>query len=250
MIIFFTGTGNSRIIAEKIAEVTGDEIINSFEPIRNRTYINYHSDRPWVFVAPTYAWRIPKLFEEFLRKSQFEGNDKAYFVMTCGDDIGNAAGYLKKICDEKKLSFMGVKEVIMPENYTAMFPVPDKRETERIVAAGIHSAEKIAEKILKEERIGRDSVSVADRIKSTIVNGPFYAFCVKAKAFHAEDSCVGCGHCEKVCPLVNIKMVDGKPCWGEVCTHCMACINSCPEKAIEYGKKSQGKPRIYDGEAR
>ena len=31
MIIFFTGTGNSRIIAEKIAGVTGDEIINSFE---------------------------------------------------------------------------------------------------------------------------------------------------------------------------------------------------------------------------
>ena len=29
------------------------------------------------------------------------------------------------------------------------------------------------------------------------------------------------------------------------CTHCMACICYCPTSAIEYGKKSLGKPRYH-----
>ena len=37
----------------------------------------------------------------------------------------------------------------------------------------------------------------------------------------------------------------GKPVWGKDCTHCMACICYCPAEAIEYGKKSLGKPRYY-----
>lgn len=41
----------------------------------------------------------------------------------------------------------------------------------------------------------------------------------------------------------NIQLIDGKPVWGKNCTHCMACICYCPQEAIEYGKKSVGKPR-------
>ncbi len=43
----------------------------------------------------------------------------------------------------------------------------------------------------------------------------------------------------------NIRMENGKPVWGQACTHCMACICYCPTEAIEYGKKSVGKPRYH-----
>ena len=57
------------------------------------------------------------------------------------------------------------------------------------------------------------------------------------------DACIGCGKCERVCVLKNISIREGRPIWGEECTHCMACICGCPTEAIEYGKRSQGKPR-------
>ena len=38
---------------------------------------------------------------------------------------------------------------------------------------------------------------------------------------------------------------NGKPLWGQDCTHCMACICCCPAEAIEYGKMSLGKPRYH-----
>lgn len=58
-----------------------------------------------------------------------------------------------------------------------------------------------------------------------------------------SDACVGCGQCASKCPLNNIELRNGKPEWGKQCTHCMACISYCPAKAIEYGKRSVGKPR-------
>ena len=38
---------------------------------------------------------------------------------------------------------------------------------------------------------------------------------------------------------------NGKPLWGQDCTHCMACICCCPAEAIEYGRMSLGKPRYH-----
>ena len=84
-----------------------------------------------------------------------------------------------------------------------------------------------------------------DRVVSGPVNRLFYPLCVKAKAFHVSDDCIGCGKCVKLCPLNNITLENGKPVWGRKCTHCMACISYCPEKAIEYGKKSSEKERYY-----
>ena len=78
-----------------------------------------------------------------------------------------------------------------------------------------------------------------------IVNPAFYALFVKAKAFRATDSCVGCGRCVSLCPMNNIRLEGARPVWGKDCTHCMACICRCPKAAIEYGKKSVGKPRYH-----
>ena len=70
---------------------------------------------------------------------------------------------------------------------------------------------------------------------------------------NCKYGCIGCGKCEKVCPLDNIRLKKGKPEWGGDCTHCMACICSCPREAIEYGKKTLGKrrylcPEVYKRE--
>ena len=78
---------------------------------------------------------------------------------------------------------------------------------------------------------------------SAVVNPAFYTLFVKDKKFSADGKCTGCGMCAKLCPMNNIALRAGKPEWKGYCTHCMACICSCPAHAIEYGKKSLGKPR-------
>ena len=81
-----------------------------------------------------------------------------------------------------------------------------------------------------------------DRLKSGPVNEGFYKFYVKTDAFYVTEACTGCSFCVEACPLNNIQLNGGKPVWGKSCTHCMACICGWPTEAIEYGKRSKGKP--------
>ena len=246
MVIYFTGTGNSRFIAEKISEALNDELVNSFNSIKNNKFVEYNSSRPYIFVCPTYAWRIPRIFERYIKCSTFKGNKDAYFVMTCGGETGNAGHYLKKLCEKCSLNFKGVGEIIMPENYTAMFAVPDQAEADEIISKGSLKVEGIIEAIRSGRDIPFNSGGLSGIIMSSVVNSAFYPLFVKSKSFKASESCIGCGKCVALCPLNNIKLTNGKPVWSDNCTHCMACINACPEKAIEYGKASVGKPRYYN----
>jgi len=52
------------------------------------------------------------------------------------------------------------------------------------------------------------------------------------------DECVGCGNCEKVCPILAISMQitkEGKRAQidHEICLGCGVCVRSCPKDSIE-----------------
>jgi len=243
MIIYFSGTGNSRYCAEMLADKVEDELLDSFNFIKDGISAELISSKPWVFVSPTYCWQLPHIFADFIRRSHFKGSKEAYFVMTCGSDIGNAGEKIQKLCEEVGLDFKGVLPVVMPENYIAMFEVPPSEIAKRIVLVAKRALLKAVRLIQKREQFPEQKVHLADKFKSGPVNPLFYKLFVKAKAFYATDKCVGCGKCANTCVMNNISLEGGKPKWGDKCTHCMACICSCPTEAIEYGKKSLGKPR-------
>jgi ferredoxin len=246
MILYFSGTGNSRYVAQAIGTVTGDKIVSINELLKSGSKELLQSDEPFVFVCPTYAWRIPRIVEHFIKKARFTGSNQTYFILTCGDETGNAVHYTKKICNEKGLAFLGLASVIMPENYIAMFDVPNKAQADEIIKKAVPQILYVAERIKNRQPLPEEKVTLGDRFMSSIANPVFYLTCVSAKGFYSTDACNGCGNCAKLCPLKNIEIIDGKPLWGQSCTHCMACICACPNEAIEYKNKSKGKPRYYN----
>ncbi len=243
MIVYFSATGNSRHTAMKIAEVIGDETLDLFESIRNKSFSALYSEKPWVLVCPTYAWQIPHIVRDWLKKTPLNGCKKLYTVMTCGDSIGTAGEYIRKICAEKGLEFCGCARIIMPDNYLVMFNSPDKEKSAKIIADSEQYIISAARQINEGNNFGERSYTFSDKINSGAVNTLFYSLCVKAKPFYASDKCISCGKCEAVCPLGNISLKNGRPVWDSSCTHCMACICGCPKEAIEYGKKTKGKVR-------
>ncbi len=246
MILYFSGTGNSYYTAQVIEKVTGDKMVSINKLLKNGNEEMLKSDEPYVFVCPTYAWRIPRIVENYIRKVRFAGNNQAYFILTCGTETNNAVHYTKKLCNEKGFDFQGFATVIMPENYIAMFDVPDKVEAAEIINKATPQIADIAECIKKGQPLPEEKITLGGRLKTMILNPLFYFLYVSANGFYPTDACNGCGKCAKLCPLNNIEIADGKPQWKENCTHCMACICSCPKEAIEYGNKSKGKPRYYN----
>lgn len=251
MIVYYTGTGNSRYAAEYLVSATGDALVDAAPYIQSGKAAALTSEKPWVFVSPTYGWRIPRIFREFIERGAFSGSREAYFVMTCGSEIGNAGAYLQKLCAEKEFVFRGVQEVVMPENYVAMFYVPGETESAEIRSSADRTLAQTADFMCAGKNFPHHGAALIDRVKSTVVNPVFYAVCVKSRAFTVSDTCIGCGKCAKGCPVNGIEMKNGKPVWTGACTHCMACICGCPAAAIEYGRQSLGKPRYqcphYEG---
>lgn len=245
MVLYFTGTGNSRYVAKRIAGALDDQLLSMNDRIKAENTSPVMTDERLVIVTPTYAWRIPRLVENWLRRTEFPGARQAWFVMTCGSEIGNAAEYNHALCREKQLTYMGTVRIVMPENYIAMFNAPQEEEARQIVAKAEPDIDRAVSAILADQSFPSPRHNLYDRFMSGPVNPIFYSFFVKAKAFAAGDICTGCGQCVRLCPTNNISIQNGRPVWGGDCTHCMACICRCPTKAIEYGKKSIGKPRYH-----
>ena len=243
MILYFSGTGNSEYVARRISLETDDSLLSITASLKSERMLKIPKSQPIVFVAPTYAWRLPRVVEAWIRKNKSLKGQKVYFVLTCGSDIGNADKYLRKLCAYKELEYMGVQEVIMPENYIAMFDIPSVELSEEIIDNAEPSIMEVCQCINGGTVIPSKKIFGTDRLKSGIVNGAFYATVVKAKKFKVTDKCIGCGKCERSCPLHNIEIKKGKPVWGKECTHCMACISNCPVEAIHYGEKTVDKRR-------
>ena len=84
MVLYFTGTGNSRYVAERIAQALGDTLCSLNDRIKAGDTSPVNSDARLIIVVPTYAWRIPHIVREHLENTAFPGAAKVWFVMTCG----------------------------------------------------------------------------------------------------------------------------------------------------------------------
>ena len=124
MILYFTGTGNSKFVADYLAEKLEDDVVSINKTLKNNEILDCESEKPYVVVAPIYAWRFPLVVEQLLKKSQFKGNKTVYCIATMGENSGSAGKYLKKIFTAKGMSFTGYIGVVMQNNYLFMEKMP------------------------------------------------------------------------------------------------------------------------------
>ncbi|WP_226377679.1 hypothetical protein [Citrifermentans bremense] len=54
--------------------------------------------------------------------------------------------------------------------------------------------------------------------------------------------------CERICPVSNVLLQAGKPVWHGNCEQCLACIQWCPAKCIQYGGKTKEYERYHHPE--
>lgn len=183
MIFCFSGTGNSRYIAWRLAEALPDEVTDLNEKIKAGDHSPIQTGNDVIVVTPTYAWRIPRIVSEWLSATELTGAARIWFVMDCGSEIGNAAKYNRRLAEQKHLCYMGTARIVMPENYIAMFDAPRVDEAEKIVEkAEPHIVDAIA-RFRAGKVFDAPRNNLYDRFMSGPVNPIFYRFFVKADAF-------------------------------------------------------------------
>lgn len=249
MVLYFSATGNTEFIAKELARRLDDECINLLERIKKEDYTPLHSDKPFIICAPVYVCEMPRFMAKYLKKQTFTGSRDVYFAFTSGGYCGVSGALAKHIFKKKKMIYRGHAEFKMPRNYVASdsYAMLDTKEVEDRILASYDQLGQVASDILAGNKLKARHIFLFETIITVPFNPVWCKYKLTAKDFYATDSCVGCGKCEKLCPLNNIKVTDKKPIWDNQCTHCMACIGNCPVKAIEYGNITQKKEQYNFG---
>lgn len=285
MIFYFSGTGNTKWAASKLAAATREDLI-SIAPYMRADDSSHNLAEPFIlkenerlgFVFPVHGWRVPKLVREFISKMkiQREPSDAsaenkakaddclknrpfAYCVCTAGDSIGLTIENLNEVISQNpSLQALGITEVsssyslIMPESYIGL-PFMDVDPKEREIRKKENAAQELAivcEEIFdRKEGISRLAKGPIPWFFTKVVGGFFENILITDKRFHVEkDRCVKCGICANVCPVGDIKGGHGEyPVWlhHKDCLTCFTCYHHCPHHAIEFGNQTQKKGQYY-----
>ena len=259
MIFYFSGTGNTRWAAQKVAAATADRLVNIAEEMLAAetdqasdpqfTYTLAQDERIGFFF-PVHGWRPPRLVLDFLDRLHLANADShyAYVVCTAGDNVGEAGSILGE-----RLQTMGIKidsaiSLIMPESYVGLpfmdVDTPAKEQCKKMEADN-KLTRFIADIIECRSGVRHITIGHWPRINSRLIGSVFVKKLVTDRPFHVvADRCLHCGKCASVCPVANIHFEKGgEPSWlhNGKCLSCFACYHHCPTHAIEYGGRTKKK---------
>ena len=250
MILWYSGCGNSRFVADTLSKELGDErMVFIPEAARSGMALEFGPDESLGIVFPVYSWSVPKLVSEFLRTVRIKGKPAYIFAAcTCGDETGHTEKHLKKDLSRQGLELDAFFSFQMPETYINLpgfkLDTPENalRKTESTKASL-----KDAVVLIKERAKGSFNKlkGGSSFLKSNILKPLFYGLLITDRKFTVSDACIGCGICAKNCPLQNITIENDRPKWNGHCTNCMSCYHRCPKNAINFGKSSIGKGQYY-----
>lgn len=245
MIFYFSGCGNSRHVAETLAEGLGDTLVFIPEATReNRHDYTLAEDEALGFVFPIYAWGPPQLVLDFVKQLRLANKPGyVYFACSCGDECGYTEKIFRKALLEKDLDLSACFSVKMPETYIGMrgFKLDTEEKAQKKLADTKATLTRNIPRLANKECFSEMTIGRFAWLKSRVINPSFSRFAADDSKYHTTDACIHCGKCVKVCPLQNISLEDGRPVWHGHCTICMACYHHCPVNAIQYGKATVGK---------
>lgn len=250
MIIYFSGTGNSRHIAlqlskelgdSKVVELTGDILLHP-----EQVTLDCGEDERIIWAFPTYAWGVPPVVADVIAKINLkQGSDKEhYMVTTCGDDIGKCHEEWRRLITARGWRPIATFSVQMPNTYVSMkgFDIDPRKVAEKKIADSAERVNLIVQRIKARREVDDVVQGGWPKVKSKIINPYFKKHFMNPAKFHVrKDACVSCGKCAENCPMENIELKSGFPVWGNNCTMCLRCYHGCPVHAIEYGKSTKGK---------
>jgi len=150
---YFTGTGNSLMVARHLAEEIGETELISIPKVVKEDKIIL-KDECIGFIFPVYYYGIPKIIKEFIKKLEVNTAKYIFCIATCGGSTGMAFGQVSKLLEEKGAVLASGFKMVLPDNYVLMYnPTSVEKQIARFNAEKIKIKE-IGESIKKREYVG------------------------------------------------------------------------------------------------
>jgi ferredoxin len=245
---YFSGTGNSLVVAKDIAEKINGKLISMPSVMREES-VKPEANVIGIVFPVYYATNdcgIPLIVGRFVRKLENLGSKYIFAVCTHGGMPGTTIENLKKAIASRggKLAAgftVRMSNKNLAERRQQKMLIKRKKKLKAICEyvnarrEGRFETRGLLRKILLAPLRSLEKPIFLYRYKklsSTSKNSFSELIPLADRSFRTNDNCTGCGTCAKVCPVNNIKMVDGKPVWQHHCETCYACYAWCPNEAV------------------
>lgn len=195
-------------------------------------------------IFPVHIWGLPSPVVDFLNHLK-PGSSGYYFAAAVhAGQVAATLVQLKKILQERNIILSSGFSVCMPSNYIPWGGADSPDKQKKRFDAALSKINDIASSISAGKLMPPEKGPAWQNIfLSAIYRASYDRVPRMDKPFYADEKCTGCGICEKICPARNISLVDKKPAWQHRCEQCFACLQWCPEEAIQYGKGTVKRER-------
>ncbi len=242
----YTGTGNSLWIARQLTKELKEVSLEFMSHSQGNAMAG--ADKVG-FIFPVHIWGLPHRVIQFVNRLQVKRETYLFALAVNAGQVAATLLQLKKLMTKRGLLLAMGHSLVMPTNYIP-WGGPGSVETQQRLFEGAHvKVKRIAESILRGER-------------KEVERGPFWQNILFSwfykmsfrqvpkmdRNFWADDKCNSCGICSKVCPANNVEMLNEKPVWRHRCEQCFACLQWCPQEAIQYGKRTPKYQRYHHPE--
>lgn len=243
-IFHFSGTGNSLKVAQDVANGLGD---TTLVPIAKalKGEIDLSADRIGI-VAPVYCWGLPIIVCDFVKKMKPAGLKYVFSVVTYGGSPAKTNLQIDSLLKERNMQLSAGFAVRMPGNAISVYGAWKEEKQKTLFTAEPQKIKEIVDYINANSTGYIEVGGLLMNAIGSMVYKPFMSKMKEAdKSYIVEDTCTKCGICASICPVGNIKLVDGKPTWHQNCEQCMRCIQWCPVEAIQLGKATKVRKRYH-----
>lgn len=195
-----------------------------------------------VFAYPVQYSTVPKILRDFIiENNELWESKKVFVIATMGLFSGDGAGILGRLLQKYGAAIIGGLHLKMPDS------IGDEKVLKRSLEKNKELVKNAEQKISKSVQLLKSGKPIQEGIGVLYRMAGFFGqrlyFGHKTKEYSDmlcvdTDKCIGCGKCEKLCSMNNIKIVDKKVAQNNRCTMCYRCINNCPMQATTLlGKK-------------
>ena len=250
LIIYYSGTGNSKRVSEWIVEEAHRRgmktHISSYHQFNPEDAEDLKGNTLIGFFSATHGFNMPHSMLKFLFRFKllkgsdvFIGNTRAGMKLSklfLPGLSGIAMYFPALIMFFKGYKVKAMYPVDLPSNWISLHPGIRRKVIDSMVEHYERLTKAFATKVLSGKHVFLKSFVLLplDILVAPIALGYYFVGrFILAKTFVANYNCNNCGICMEQCPTQSIILEHNRPYWKFTCESCMKCMNYCPERAIE-----------------